>query len=457
MTPARPPVFHLPVNSFRENHTNLAQRIFCGVTRRGVAWLGLVAVLLLPVRADRLNDVRARGTLRVGTTGDYKPFSYRTNEASPFIGLDIELAQRLAKALGVRVEWVATSWPGLMADFAANRYDIAMSGVSISAERQRVALFSMAYLRDGKTPIARCENQARFQTLEQIDRPRVRVVVNPGGTNERFARANLKQATIALWPDNITIFDRIVSGEADLMITDAIEARLQQRLRPALCAVHPESPFDLSEKAYLLPSEEGWKREIDTWLQPLVDSGEIARMLEKWLSHPWPRAAPGSIDVAPVCELVAARLAIMPDVARYKWNHRAAIEDPAREQQIIAGLKQEAEAVGIPATWAEQFFRAQIEAAKVIQREQFAAWEREGRHTFDDAPDLATVTRPKLDALTPQLLRELALAWPALADPAQQTRIGEAVERMRVGDGNFARAVVMATAPLMNGSASARR
>ncbi len=141
--------------------------------------LFLNAVAVLPqTPANRLDEVIAHGTLRVGTTGDYKPFSYRDGER--FIGADIELAGLLAKALGVKLELVPTSWPTLMKDFADDRFDIAMSGVSVNLDRQKTALFSLPYLRDGKTPIARCENQARFQTIEQIDQPGVRAIVNPG-------------------------------------------------------------------------------------------------------------------------------------------------------------------------------------------------------------------------------------------------------------------------------------
>lgn len=251
----------------------------------------LIGVCLhLPAVAqnNRLDDILARGVLRVGTTGDYKPFSYRPAPSAEFVGLDIELAGQLAKALGVRLELVPTSWPTLMKDLGDDRFDIAMGGVSISLERQKKALFSVPYLRDGKTPITRCENKDRFQTLAQIDQPGVRLIVNPGGTNERFARANVKQASITVYPDNVTIFDQIVAGKADLMITDAIETRLQQKLKPTLCALHPEAPFDFSEKAFLLPRDLFWKAFVDQWLHQTLASGAFSPLLEKWLSHPWP-------------------------------------------------------------------------------------------------------------------------------------------------------------------------
>lgn len=55
--------------------------------------------------------------------------------------------------------------------------------------------------------------------------------------------------------DNVTIFQQIVDGKADLMMTDAVETRLQEKLHPQLCAVHPDQPFDFSEKAVLLPRD----------------------------------------------------------------------------------------------------------------------------------------------------------------------------------------------------------
>ena len=409
-----------------------------------------VFCLALPLllAAAPLAEVKQRGVLRVGTTGDYKPFSYRANAASPFIGLDVELAGRLAATLGVRLELVPTTWPALMGDFTAGRFDIAMGGVSITAERANVAFFSAPYLRDGKTPIARRADIARFQTLAQIDQPGVRVIVNPGGTNERFARAHLGRATLTVFPDNTAIFDEIVAGRADVMVTDAIETRLQQKLRPQLGAVHPEAPFDVSEKAYLLPRDAAFKSAVDAWLQPLTTGPEFARLLEKWLDHPWPRASAAAIDVEPLRKLLGERLALMPDVARHKWNTRSPIEDLARESQIIAGLQRDAEAVGIPAPWAERFFRGQIEAAKVIQRDLFARWEATGQGKFAGVPDLATAIRPRLDALTLELLRALAAAWPALADPKQQTRLAAALQPLRTAPGANARAVEVALAPL---------
>lgn len=258
-------------------------------------------LLIGPAWADsgnRLDAVMQRGTLRVGSTGDYKPFSYRDPASGQYQGIDIDMAGLLAKALGVKLEIVGTSWPSLMKDFGEDKFDIAMSGVSVNLDRQRKVLFSIPYLRDGKTPITRCENKDRFQTLQQIDRPEVKAIVNPGGTNERFARANLKSAQIEVYADNVTIFDQLVAGKADLMITDAVETRLQQKLRPQLCAVHPEAPFDYSEKAYLLPRDWLFKAFVDQWLHQSIQSGAFGKIHDKWIAHPWEKQA--GVDKLPM-------------------------------------------------------------------------------------------------------------------------------------------------------------
>lgn len=237
---------------------------------------------LVPAAADMLARIEAADTLRVGLTGDYKPFSWEAPQGH-FEGLDVDMARALAGELGVRLEIVPTSWPGLMDDLASDRFDIGMGGISVTEERKEHAFFSTPLLTDGKTPITRCENAARFQTLAEIDRDGVTLIVNPGGTNEKFARANIKTARIVLHRDNASIFEEIVEGRADLMITDAIETRIMAREHPELCAIHPDEPFTQSEKAYLLPQDEAWKARVDAWLAAMEASGEKAAIMKKWL------------------------------------------------------------------------------------------------------------------------------------------------------------------------------
>lgn len=243
----------------------------------------LLLLAALPAAADGLDAILARGTLRVGLTGDYRPFSIRDPASGGVTGLDVDMAQSLAEGMGVALDIVPTTWGSLSADLQSGRFDIAMGGVTITLNRLKTAYFSAPVMRAGKTPIARCADAAKFQTLEQIDRPEVTVIVNPGGTNESFDRANLHRAKLLLFPNNAAIFAELAQGRADLMITDGVEARVQQKLHPELCAIHPDTPFTVSELGYMLPRDMPLKLFVDAWLHGLEISGAHARMVAKWL------------------------------------------------------------------------------------------------------------------------------------------------------------------------------
>jgi cyclohexadienyl dehydratase len=232
--------------------------------------------------SSRLDMVQKSGKLRVCTPGDYKPFSLLRADGG-FEGLDVDLVQTAAKSLGVEIEWVKSAWPTLMKDFL-EKCDVGLGGISVTLERQKTAFFTAPYMVNGKAPITKCENVAKFQTVADIDKPNVTVIENPGGSNERFARANFKQAKIVIFADNTTIFDEILKGNADVMISESVETVVQQKLRPGLCAVNPNKPLQYGEMAWLLPrGDVVFKAWFDQWLHLAKASGDYDKTVSRWL------------------------------------------------------------------------------------------------------------------------------------------------------------------------------
>ena len=193
------------------------------------------------------------GVLRVGTTGDYRPMSYPDPETGKYEGFDAALAQDLAAELGVGLEYVRTSWPTLTEDALAGRFDLALCGITVTGERKRLALMSDGYLVTGRTVLCRAEDADRFTSLEAIDRPEVRVVENPGGLNERFARERLPHAALIIHAVNQEIPGLVAAGEADVMITETVEAGFYAGLDSRLAAPLIRAPFDRGEFGALIP------------------------------------------------------------------------------------------------------------------------------------------------------------------------------------------------------------
>ncbi|PDT82548.1 transporter substrate-binding domain-containing protein [Sinorhizobium sp. BJ1] len=227
-----------------------------------------------------LADIKQAGVIKIGTTGDYKPFSYKGPDGS-LTGADITMATALAADLGVKPEFVTTTWKTMLDDFKAGKFDIALGGITVNAARAEVGDFSVPNVTDGKRPIARCEDKNKYATLEAIDRPSVRVIVNPGGTNDKFAHQHFDEASIEVFPDNKLIFDEIASGKADVMVTDGVEVDLQSKLHAGvLCPVAVKEPFTRFQNAYLLRKDAALKAAVDAFMRKELDSGGWKKKLD---------------------------------------------------------------------------------------------------------------------------------------------------------------------------------
>lgn len=259
-----------------------------------VALLALVGTTALAACSDKedtlagrptVERIERRGTLLVGTTGDYRPLSFREPETGLYWGFAIELAETMATRMGVAVEFVPTSWPTLTADVQADPqlFDMAMGGITITEARCATMLMSEGYLANGKTILCRTEDTLRFRSLDDIDRPEVRVMVNPGGLNEQFARQHLTHSTLIVHPNNEEIPSLIAQGEADVMITEITEAPYYVQTDPRLAAPLLDVPFTHGEIGVLMrQGQDDLLALINSIIRQMKSDGTLRQLTEKY-------------------------------------------------------------------------------------------------------------------------------------------------------------------------------
>lgn len=126
-------------------------------------------------------------------------------------------------------------------------------------------------------------------------------------------------------------------------------------------------------------------------------------------------------------ELSARRLVLGEQVALSKWDSGASVEDAAREEKVIANAVKAGAAKGLDATVVSRFFRAQIEASKMVQYALLAEWRRAGKAPEHQPVDLVGMIRRELDELGTELIAQLAQTTSVRAGASCRTDVANAV------------------------------
>jgi cyclohexadienyl dehydratase len=232
---------------------------------------------------DRLQRILGAGVLRVGTTMDTPVFSMR-NADGRLEGIDIDLLETLGPALGVRIEYVKINFGAMLPDLAADKFDIAMSGMGRTYERARVATFSRPYMRYGKLMVIRSTDRGRFASLSDLDRPGIRIAYNQGGLNDRFANTMFKQATPVGYASNELATADLLASKVDAQVADSTAAIYMEHHNPRLHAMARYQVFNPINVAILLNrGDQTLLNFINIWLDQLELDGTLAKVRAKWL------------------------------------------------------------------------------------------------------------------------------------------------------------------------------
>jgi cyclohexadienyl dehydratase len=235
---------------------------------------------------DRLQKILAAGVLRVGTSMDTPVFSMRDPATGKLEGFDMDALATLGPALGVRIDYVKMTFGSMLADLAADKFDVAMSGMGRTLDRARVATFSKPYMRYGKLMMIRSADQERFKTLADLDHPGIRIAYNKGGLNDRFANTMFKQATPTGFDSNELATADLVTGKVDGQVSDSTAAIYMARQDPRLAAMSPDNVFNPVYVAMLLRrDDQTLLNYINIWIDQIEMDGTLAKIRAKWLGE----------------------------------------------------------------------------------------------------------------------------------------------------------------------------
>ncbi len=255
------------------------------ITGIAVLMMGF-SVSALAQTKSKLNQILERGTIRVGTTGDFNPMSTKDTSTNALVGFDIDAMNQLAADMGVKVEFVTTEWATLVNGIVADRYDIFAGGSSLNMARAKTVAFTNPYVYAGTVPLIHKKDAKKFLSWESINNNNVNVAVLMGTVFEQQAKTLFPKAKVRSVEKPATGYQEVLANRAQVTITSNVEAATLIKTYPDLQVVG--SVGDMKNKRpFAYPVVQGdavWLTYLNNWIALKEAEGFFTALEAKWLS-----------------------------------------------------------------------------------------------------------------------------------------------------------------------------
>ncbi len=229
-----------------------------------------------------LSRIVETGTFRVGMSGDQPPFTVVSKDGK-LIGYEVDLANILADAMGVKVEFVQKPFGELLGALEKSEIDAIMSGMTMTPQRNLKAAFVGPYIVSGKSILTKSATLAALGSAEEIDSSSIKIVALKGSTSEKFVQKVLAKTTFIPVDDYDTGVQMVIDGKADALVADfPICALTQMRFPDAGLATLAE-PLTIEPIGIALaPGDSLLVNMVTNYLGALEGIGLLDALEKKW-------------------------------------------------------------------------------------------------------------------------------------------------------------------------------
>ena len=251
----------------------------------GAASRRLVARDIEPVyrggTIDTLATIRKRGVLRVGVALSEPTVMHDAD--GKLVGFSIDAARRLADDLGVGLEFVETSWSGIIPDLLNREFDLIMSGLWVTVPRALVINFTTPTAVEGIHVIAGREAAARLKTPADLDRAGTKIVVYAGTLQERLAARRFPKATLVKVSGDADHLAPVLAGEADAALVPTFAPEVIVRAAPDRLALPFAKPLSSASAAIgVRKGDFDFVNFLESWLAVQRDEGWLDERTSFW-------------------------------------------------------------------------------------------------------------------------------------------------------------------------------
>ncbi len=234
-------------------------------------------------RKSTLEKILRTGELRVGFEAGYMPFEM-TDKRGNFVGFDIDMAKEMAKAMGVKFVPVNTAWDGIIPSLLTDKFDIIMSGMTVTQERNLKINFADPYIVVGQTVLLDKKHEATVTSWRDLNDPKYTVTSKLGTTGEQAVRRMMPRAQYKSFETETEAALEVVNGKADAFVYDLPFCVVFNAQQSADRLVFLDEPFTFEPLAWgIRKGDPDFMNWLNNFLRQVKNDGRYDRMYEKWI------------------------------------------------------------------------------------------------------------------------------------------------------------------------------
>lgn len=261
------------------------------VILKSVVVLALVVAFCVPASAQNvmselnkesvMTKVIERNKLRVGFS-TFVPWAMKDKNGE-FVGFEIDVMKELAKDLGVEIEFVPTTWSGIIPALLSNKFDVIIGGMSVTPQRNLKVNFSVAYDYTGIGMLASLKKGGDIKTLEDVNKEGVIVVARIGSTPAAAAKKYFPKADVRLFEKETQCVQELMTGRATVMLASAPLPAFKAYEFPKKLFVPVKGTFTKEPIAFAIrKGDPDTLNVLNNWIRIKHDSGWLKARKDYW-------------------------------------------------------------------------------------------------------------------------------------------------------------------------------
>lgn len=233
---------------------------------------------------NRLERIQNTGELRVCIWPEYFSISARHPKTGVLEGIDIDLSQAFASDLGVSIQLVETHFGRFIQDLKDDKCDIAMFGVAITEQRKQQIDYSEPYLASQIYAVT-TRTHAAINEWNDIDQPGVIVSVQEGTYMQGYMQRTMSQAEMLVVSDPREREQKVMSGQADVFLTDYPYSRKVLRFYDWASVIAPASAGEERPFRYayaIAQNQPEWLARINDFVRQIKQDGRLEQAAKRY-------------------------------------------------------------------------------------------------------------------------------------------------------------------------------